>query len=197
MCVAPSSAALLYASFTADSARVSFVVIPPVQNPPPWPSTFPSDWHSPEGAAATPTILFPEAVRVVAAQPHSATADIIEAILSMLYPLPTSRFSYNYGLQPGRVNFSRSSRRQHLRNATPRRSPGSTRRSVPFCADETHWFVVERAAAADVRGACSSEQVGIAVLAQVAALGEQRDVAPLPRIVADLNRERSDRGHLP
>src|SRR6267142_1645760 len=136
MCVAPSSAALLYASFTADSARVSFVVIPPVQNPPPWPSTFPSDWHSPEGAAATPTILFPEAVRVVAAQPHSATADIIETILSMLYPLPTSRFSYNYGLQPGRVNFSRSSRRQHLRNATPCRSPGSTRRSLPATSAE-------------------------------------------------------------
>src|SRR3954470_320041 len=52
-------------------------------------------------------------------------------------------------------------------------------------------FVVERAAAAPGGGAGLGEHVGVALLAQVAALGEERHVAALLRIVAHLNGQTS------
>src|SRR5438046_2966286 len=54
-------------------------------------------------------------------------------------------------------------------------------------------FVVQRAAAAEVGGAGLGEHVGVAVLAQVPALGEKRDVAALARIVTNLNGQCSER----
>src|SRR5438034_872771 len=50
-------------------------------------------------------------------------------------------------------------------------------------------LVVERAAAADVGGPGPSKQVRVAVLAEMATLRQQGDVAALLRVVADLNGE--------
>src|SRR5216684_2719576 len=55
-------------------------------------------------------------------------------------------------------------------------------------------FVVERAAAADVGGAGPGQEIRAAAVFQVAALGEQSDVAALARVVADLNFQGADGG---
>src|SRR5882672_353451 len=54
----------------------------------------------------------------------------------------------------------------------------------PGSGSDPDRLVVERAAAADVGGPRSREEVGVAVLAEVAALRQQRDIAALPRVVA-------------
>src|SRR5260221_9783689 len=61
-------------------------------------------------------------------------------------------------------------------------------------SDDPDGLVVEGAAAAEVGGAGAAEYVGVAVFAEVAAFGHQRDVAALASIVANLNWQISDGG---
>src|SRR5438067_2032068 len=73
------------------------------------------------------------------------------------------------------------------------RRPGGKRSSRLRSALQPDRFVVERPSAAEVGGAGPGEEIRVAILAEMAALGEERDVVALPGIVADSNGQGSER----